>query len=423
MNTIAIVGLGYVGLGLAVAFSKHYSVLGYDIAESRIKELQENYDRTNLNSREDLAESKIHFTTHINDIKNAEVYIVVVSTPAYENELPDLRPLEKATSDLARVLKKGDIVIFESTVYPGTTEDICLPLLEKESNLQSGKDFFIGYSPERINPNDKVHTLKTIPKIVSAQDKKTLKLVKTLYESICDKVYPVANIKTAEAVKILENTQRDVNIAFMNEFTQIMHSLKLNMREIIEAAKTKWSFAHYNPGLVGGHCIAVDPLYLAYKAKRLGVDCDITLTARKVNNNVTRFLLQELKNLFLKHNIDNAKSTIGVFGLTYKENIPDLRNSLALKFINELKSEGYNLQVHDPLVEAKTVKEKYNIELMTFDSINNLSAAILLVAHDEYKKEGFEPFISKLKTNIFMDIPNLFIEEMATRKDIDYWSL
>lgn len=424
MKTLAVVGLGYVGLGLAFELSKTYKVIGYDISKKRINELRDNYDKNLLLSKQDLLKSKIQYTDSLKDIEVANFYIVTVSTPAYYYQLPNLKPLINATKDLATVLKKGDVVVFESTVYPGTTEEICLPLLEEISKLKVGVDFNIGYSPERVNPNDTVHTLKNVPKIISAQNNETLNKVREVYQSCCDNVYPVSNIKTAEAVKILENTQRDINIAFMNEFAEIMHALKLNVHEIIEAAKTKWSFLPFKPGFVGGHCISIDPVYLSFKAERLGANHNLIDTARKVNNNCTQFVARELSKMMINTQTSLQNSTIGIFGITYKENIPDIRNSLALKLIKELKIANYDCIVNDPFANKEVVKKKYGIELIDFDELNNLSAAIIVVGHEYYAKMGYDNFVRKLGNHkIIMDIPNLFIDHYNDHAGVNYWCL
>ncbi|MBA2653205.1 MAG: nucleotide sugar dehydrogenase [Tatlockia sp.] len=380
-------------------------------------------DRNTLCTSEELARSSLKYATSIHELKDADFFIITVSTPAYY-ELPNLEPLIRATKSIATILKKGDIIVYESTVYPGTTEEICLPLLEEHSGLSSACDFYIGYSPERVSPNDSEHTLKNTPKIISAQSKKALKIIEKVYKSCCDTVVPVPQIKIAEAVKILENTQRDINIALMNEFAEIMHAMDLNTYEIIKAAKTKWSFAPFKPGFVGGHCIAIDPLYLAFKAHRLGINHDLILTSRKVNDGVTKFVSYELIRLLINKDILIKNCPIGVFGVTYKENIPDVRNSLAMKFLIELKQLGFICQVHDPIADVKMMSDKYGVELQDFDKITNITVAIIIVGHDFYKKAGMEKFLVKMDhQKIIMDIPNMFIDTYG-KYDIDhYWSL
>ena len=360
-------------------------------------------------------------TADINDIRDANFYIVSVGTPAYYYELPDLNPLISATTALAAVIKVGDIVVFESTVYPGTTEEVCIPILEKESKLEEGKDFFVGYSPERINPGDKEHTLANVTKIISASDSKTLSAMRDAYGSICEKLHPVSSIATAEAVKILENTQRDINIALMNEFTMVMHALDLNTHEIIQAAASKWSFMPFKPGLVGGHCISIDPLYLAFQAKRHGVNTNLVRTARQVNDGMTEFIIQSMLKLFIHHQVDILDLNIGLFGISYKENSLDIRNSLSLKLVKELQAYGFNYKIHDPLAE-QSEHNLGNIPLQSFDQMSNLSVAVLLVGHDFYRDVGLQALMQRCKKPpILMDIPNLFIEHH--HDDLIYWSL
>ena len=422
MRTYAVMGLGYVGLGLAISLGKKNKVFGYDINEHRAQELRQSIDRNEQVSTKELAESTVTFTSHIDDIKQADFYIVSVSTPAYFYETPNLDPLIGATKTLGTILKKGDIVVYESTVYPGTTEDICVPILEKMSQLQCGRDFNVGYSPERINPGDADHTLHTITKIISAQNEPTLKAIKEAYESICSTVYPVRNIATAEAVKILENTQRDVNIALMNEFTKIMHALNLNTHEIIEGAKTKFGFVPYKPGFVGGHCISIDPHYLAFEAKRHGVYPDLILAARKINDGMTQFVIQSMLKVLMTHKLDTRNLSIGIFGVSYKENVLDSRNSLAFKLIKELKEYGFNCRVHDPL-DHKNMKELHSIELESFDDIQDISVAIVVVGHDFYRTHLDEILKKCQKPTVLMDIPHLFIKESKQQKNLIYWTL
>lgn len=423
MKRIAVVGLGYVGLGLAIELSKKHSVVGYDISTQRIAELADHWDRNNLINADTLANASLVFTAHSDGIKEATIYIVAVSTPAYFYQLPNLEPLVGATETVAGVLKVGDTVIFESTVYPGTTEEICLPILEKISQLRSGIDFGIGYSPERISSGDLEKNLKNIVKVVSGQNPQVLKVVKELYETVCDSVCPVSSLATAEAVKLLENSQRDVNIAFMNEFAQIMHTLDLNVHEIIEAAKTKWSFVPFKPGFVGGHCIAVDPHYLIFKAKRAGYHPDLLLAARKINDGMPQFVVQEVMKLFIKNDLNITKAKIGVFGLTYKENTPDLRNSLALKLVQVLKSAGFNYQVHDPVADKQVVLDRYQLKLDELEDMNDLAIAIMVVGHDFYLQQGAHEITTRLQhPKLLMDIPNMFAS-VRLDYDVTYWSL
>lgn len=420
MNKYAVIGLGYVGLGLATALSKKNIVIGYDINKTRIDELLHHVDSNNLIPLEELSSKNITYTHNLDDIKNANFFIVSVATPAYCYEIPDLQPLINASKNVASVIKKGDIIVFESTVYPGTTEEVCIPILEEFSQLKNGCDFHVGYSPERINPGDKNHTLKTITKVVGAQNENVLATIINAYKTICDNVHPVSSIATAEATKLLENTQRDVNIAIMNEYTKLMHALNIDMHEVINAAKTKWGFIPFKPGFVGGHCISIDPHYFAFKAKRHGIQPELILAARRVNDGITQFVIQSMIKLLIKNNIDKNNLTIGIFGISYKENVPDLRNSLALKLIKELREYGFNCQVHDPLVPLNTPK----IKLDKFENVKNLSVSIIAVGHDYYKKIGLETFLLKCKQpNVIMDIPNLFATEHKQYKNLIYWNL
>jgi UDP-N-acetyl-D-galactosamine dehydrogenase len=421
---IAVIGLGYVGLSLAAGMSKKYTVHGFDISERRINELKDGYDSNNLISREELADSPVNYASMIQDIKTANFYIVTVPTPALYYELPDLEPVINATKMLGDIIKRGDIIVYESTVYPGATEEICQPLLEELSGLRCGVDFDIGYSPERISPNDSHYKLQNIVKVISAQNPQTLEIIQEVYSNCCDNLYPVSSIKTAEAVKILENTQRDVNIAFMNEFAQIMHALDLNVHEIIEAAKTKWSFVPFKPGFVGGHCISVDPVYLAFQARRFDSSRNLILEARKVNDGMPFFIINQLTRMLIRHDIPVKNCSVGVFGITYKENNVDFRNSLAIKFIKELKQYGFQCQVHDPLADGELFEKKYGIKLLPFEEIHSVSVAIIVVGHDYYQEQGLERIAQKCTSpKLVMDIPNLFVNEAKNEPNLLYWSL
>ena len=422
MKIYAVIGLGYVGLGLALSLSKINTVFGYDIDEERINQLRHKFDRNNQVADNKLLASRIILSSNSDDIKSANFYIVTVSTPAYFYEIPNLEPLIDATKKLASVIKKDDVIVFESTVYPGTTTDICIPILEQYSHLRCGIDFHVGYSPERINPGDQEHTLQKMTKIISSQNKDTLEVIRETYQQICDTVYPVSSIQTAEAIKLLENIQRDVNIALMNEFTKIMHALNLNTHEIIEGAKTKWGFVPYKPGFVGGHCISIDPHYLVFEAKRHGVMPELIPIARRVNDGMTQFIIQSMMKLFIKNRVDTTNATIGIFGITYKENVLDTRNSLALKLVKELREYGFSCRVHDPLCATQSsIYLEENLE--DFDSISDLSVAIIVVGDDFYKAK-LEQIIGKCKDpKLVMDIPNLYIDSHQLHKNLVYWSL
>lgn len=422
MKRYAVVGLGYVGLGLAAELAKHCPVIGHDIDKHRINGLKKYQDRNKLIPAEALKNPQLTFTDNLMDIKIANFFIVSVATPAIFYEFPDLEPLVNAAKDLAKVIKKGDIIVFESTVYPGTTEEVCIPVLEKESGLKNGKDFHIGYSPERINPGDTKHTLKNITKIISAQDQKTLQTVQETYKFICDKVHRVSCIAAAEAAKLLENTQRDVNIALMNEFSKIMHALNLNTHEVLQAAKTKWGFIPYKPGFVGGHCISIDPHYLVFQAKRHGLYPELLVTTRKVNDGMSQFVVQSLMELLCKNHINTQNLCVGVFGITYKENVVDVRNSLALKMVKELKMLGFTCQLHDPLLEESD--HEAHLEIIPLEKLKHLQVAIIVSGHTWYKERGLSAILKNCVTRpIVMDIPNLFIENHHEHSNIIYWHL
>ena len=392
MNKICVIGLGYVGLPLAHAFSKKYEVVGFDISKWRIDELSSGYDRTLELSSEQVNEAiknGMKFTLDTNDIKDCNIYIVTVPTPIDKNKRPDLTPLIKASETVGKVLKKDDIVIYESTVYPGATEEDCVPVLEKFSNLKFNTDFFCGYSPERINPGDKEHTVTKILKVTSGSTPEIGKKVDELYASIITAGTHLApTIKVAEAAKVIENSQRDINIAFVNELAIIFNKLGINTNDVLEAAGTKWNFLPFKPGLVGGHCIGVDPYYLTHKAQSIGYNPEIILAGRRLNDNMGIYVANQVIKLMIKkgHKIEGSK--VLVLGITFKENCPDIRNSRVIDVIEELKEFGCSIDVYDPWADPKEVKEEYNIDLILNSqfSILNYNAVVLAVAHEEFKK-------------------------------------
>lgn len=392
MNKICIIGLGYVGLPLAHAFSSKYEVVGFDISKWRIDELSSGYDRTLELSSEQVNEAiknGMKFTLDTNDIKDCNIYIVTVPTPIDKNKRPDLTPLIKASETVGKVLKPNDIVIYESTVYPGATEEDCVPILEKFSNLKFNIDFFCGYSPERINPGDKEHTVTKILKVTSGSTPEIGKKVDELYASIITAGTHLApTIKVAEAAKVIENSQRDINIAFVNELAIIFNKLGINTNDVLEAAGTKWNFLPFKPGLVGGHCIGVDPYYLTHKAQSIGYNPEIILAGRRLNDNMGIYVANQVIKLMIKkgHKIEGSK--VLVLGITFKENCPDIRNSRVIDVIEELKEFGCSIDVYDPWADPKEVKEEYNIDLILNSqfSILNYNAVVLAVAHEEFKK-------------------------------------
>lgn len=401
---IAVIGLGYVGLPLAIEFGKKYRVLGFDINASRVAELQEGKDHTleaNLKAMKeatDLYQSDsgigLSFACYPEKLKDFNTFIVSVPTPIDEFNNPDLTPLLKASAMLAQVLKKGDIVIYESTVYPGCTEEDCVPVLEKQSGLKFNQDFFCGYSPERINPGDKENTLTTIKKITSGSTPEIADIVDDLYRSVITAgTHKAPSMKVAEAAKVIENTQRDINISFMNELALIFDRIGIDTNDVIEAAGTKWNFRKYRPGLVGGHCISVDPYYLAHKAKSLGYEPEVILSGRRVNNSIAQFIAQRTLKLMIQadHKIKNAN--VLILGITFKENCPDMRNTKVIDIYKELLDFGVNVDIYDPMANKHAVKEEFGIDLL--DGINptkKYQAIIAAVSHDEFLNFDFKKY-------------------------------
>jgi len=385
---IAVVGLGYVGLPLAVEFGKHRPVLGFDVNQERIRELRSGHDRTLEVADADLASVKqLVFSCDPEDLAACGVFIVTVPTPIDKASRPDLTPLVKASETVGRRLKPGSFVIYESTVYPGCTEEVCVPVLEQASGLKFNRDFFCGYSPERINPGDKVNTLTKIRKITSGSTPEAAKFVDQLYASIVKAgTYPAASIKVAEAAKVIENTQRDLNIAFVNELSIIFERLGIDTIEVLEAAGSKWNFLPFRPGMVGGHCIGVDPYYLTHKAEEVGYRPQVILAGRKINDNMARYAARNLVRLMLNNKLDASRSTVGVLGITFKENCPDIRNSKIADLVNELKSWNVNVVVMDPWADAEEVEHEYGIKLGSISPENPVDSLIVAVGHNEFRK-------------------------------------
>ncbi len=392
---IGVIGLGYVGLPLAVEFGKKYSVLGFDINQERIKELKSGKDRTLEVSKEELAEaSQLSYSSALDDLKDVNVFIVTVPTPVDDFKRPDLTPLVKASESVGKVLKAGDTVVYESTVYPGCTEEDCVPVLEKHSGLKFNKDFYCGYSPERINPGDKEHRVSTIKKIVSGSLPEVGEALNELYKSIVTVGTHLApSIKVAEAAKVIENAQRDINIAFVNELSKLFDLMNIDTLDVLEAAGTKWNFLPFRPGLVGGHCIGVDPYYLTHKAVKLGYNPEIILAGRRINDGMGAFIANQLVKLMIKkeHKINN--SNVLVLGITFKENCPDIRNSKVIDIIRELKDFGCNIDIYDPWADSKEVKHEYGLDLINdYSSIKDKKyhGIVLAVSHDQFKELDFK---------------------------------
>ncbi len=425
--SIAIIGLGYVGLPLALEFSKKYPTIGFDIKKERINELHSGYDSTGELTKDDLdflnQNSKLSYTK--SDLRKSNVYIITVPTPIDEFNKPDLSPLESASKMVGQLISTNDLIIYESTVFPGATEEFCIPIIEDESGLSFNIDFFCGYSPERINPGDKKHTLRNIVKIVSGSNSNALDMVNKLYSDIIDAgTYLAPSIRVAESAKVIENVQRDVNIALINELSMIFDKMKLDTNEILEAASSKWNFLNFKPGLVGGHCIGVDPYYLAYKSLKLGYRPNMILAGREINDSVAKFLIEKLYEKLNDKKIILSESKIGILGLTFKENCPDLRNSKVKDIFNLLKKSNCKVYLNDPYAEPALIKRIYNQELTDINSLSDLDAIILCVSHDQYKKINRKTLMRIIKDDaILMDVKSVFEKGYFSGLKIDHWRL
>ncbi len=419
--TIGIIGLGYVGLNLAASLSKKFKTIGFDINKNRINQLKKNVDITGELNEKNLNNLKLKYTYNINDIKNCKIFIITVPTPIYKNNNPDLRLLKKATVTVAKIMSKKSIVIYESTVYPGLTEEFCIPILSKISGMKLKKDYNVGYSPERINPSDKKHRFENINKIVSSTDKKSLELIHSIYQKVINKkVYKVSSIKIAEAAKIIENAQRDINIAFINELSIIFDKMKLDTYEILNAASTKWNFLNFSPGLVGGHCIGVDPYYLTYAAKNLNYNPEIILSGRKINDNYSTFVAKKIIN-----NIKTIKKPrICILGATFKENCKDLRNSKVQAVFKKLKNSQLNIKICDPIADQDELKNIYKKNLIKIKDLKKYNMIVLLVPHSSILK-----FLNKnlnkilLKNGCIFDLKNKLKKSYILSQKFNYVSI
>ncbi len=424
--SIAIIGLGYVGLPLSVEFSKKYPVVGYDLNIKRIKELNDGYDRTGEIDFSDLKKLKtLKISSNKKSIENANVYIVTVPTPVDKNNIPNLNPLKNASEMIGSFLKKNDIVIYESTVYPGATEEICVPILEMESHLKYNRDFFCGYSPERINPGDKKNKLTSIKKVTSGSNKKTAKFIQNLYKTIIKAgVYPASSIAVAEAAKVIENTQRDVNIALINELALIFNKMGIDTQEVLTAAQTKWNFLPFQPGLVGGHCIGVDPYYLTHKAAEIGHHPEMILAGRKVNDSMGKFIAEQTILKLIKNNITLPKAKIGILGLTFKENCPDIRNTKVIDIVHHLKKYKCNLYISDEYADPIEVFEEHNIRLVQLSDIENCDAIIIAVPHIQYinfSDGDWNKFLTK--KGLIIDVKSIYDLNRFFKTNFIHWRL
>lgn len=408
---IAIIGLGYVGLPLAVEFGKKFKVAGFDTNKTRIKNLENGIDTTLEITKEEIKKSDyLKFTNKLEDIRNCKIFIVTVPTPIDKQKKPDMSFLKKATDSVGSLLKKGDIVVYESTVYPGATEEICVPILERKSGLIFNKDFYCGYSPERINPGDRKHNIKTIKKVTSGSSPETAKIVDNLYKQIITAgTHMAPSIKVAEAAKVIENTQRDVNIALINELSIIFNKLGIDTESVIEAASTKWNFIPFKPGLVGGHCIGVDPYYLTHKALEIGYEPNMILAGRKINDNMANYVVDEVAELMIKNNIDIDGANILVMGLTFKENCSDIRNTKIVDLITNFKNLNCIVDVHDPWASYDEAQSEYKIKIIKNPNKGKYDAVILAVAHDIFKSLKINEVKSFGKDNhIIYDIKHIY---------------
>ncbi|MFT3837825.1 MAG: nucleotide sugar dehydrogenase [Myxococcaceae bacterium] len=423
---IAVVGLGYVGLPVALAFARKFEgSIGFDINVEKVNSLKAGVDRTGETSSEELKASKLAMTSDPADLKKATFFVVAVPTPVDVDNRPDLTPVVKASETVAKALKKGDVVVYESTVYPGVTEEICGPILARLSGLKQGVDFKLGYSPERINPGDKQHTLERITKVVSGEDAETLERVASTYGAIIEAgVFRAASVKVAEAAKVIENTQRDLNIALMNELALIFDRMNIRTRDVLAAAGTKWNFLKFAPGLVGGHCIGVDPYYLTTKAEQLGYHPEVILAGRSINNSIGPFVAQKLVKLLVHANIPVKGAKVGVLGLTFKENVADIRNSKVPDIIKELKEFGIEPKLHDVYAQAEETKHEYGLSLSRLEELDQLDALILAVSHKEYLDAGAEGLARRVKQGgVLIDVKSALDPAKLPAGRVAYWCL
>ena len=425
---LSLVGLGYVGMPIAVAFARKIKVVGFDLNAEKIGLYRSGIDPTNEVGDEVIRNTTVDFTADAAKLREAKFHIVAVPTPVKPDHTPDLSPVEGASRILGQNLTKGSVVVYESTVYPGVTEDICVPILERESGLKCGVDFKIGYSPERINPGDKVHRLETITKIVSGMDEETLDTVARVYELVVDAgVYRAQSIKVAEAAKVIENSQRDINIAFMNELSIIFHKMGIDTLEVLEAAGTKWNFLPFRPGLVGGHCIGVDPYYLTYKSEELGYHSRIILAGRRINDEMGKYVAESLVKSLIKVSVPVKGAKVAILGFTFKENCPDTRNTKVIDIYNELAEYDIHPLVVDPAADADEAKRLYGLSFGRLEDVRDMDAVIVAVAHDAFKdleKADFDKFYRAGNTKkVLVDIKGILDKEAYQTADYHYWRL
>ena len=425
---IALVGLGYVGMPIAVAFAKKAQVIGFDLNASKIDLYKSGIDPTNEVGDDVIKNTTVDFTSDPTRLKEAKFFVVAVPTPVNDDHTPDLTPVEGASRLLGQNLTKGSIVVFESTVYPGVTEDVCVPIIEKESGLKCGVDFKIGYSPERINPGDKVHRLETITKIVSGMDEESLDIIAKVYELVVEAgVYRAESIKVAEAAKVIENSQRDINIAFMNELSIIFNKMGIDTKAVLAAAGTKWNFLPFFPGLVGGHCIGVDPYYLTYKAEELGYHSQIILAGRRINDDMGKYVAENVVKNLIKANVAVKGAKVGILGFTFKENCPDTRNTKIIDIVKELREYGIEPVISDMTADSDEAKRLYGIDLQDVSEIRDMDAVVVAVAHEEFShltKDMVDGYFSGANTKkVLVDIKGILNKNEYMTEDYIYWRL
>lgn len=425
---LSLVGLGYVGMPIAVAFGRKINVIGYDLNAQKVEQYKAGYDPTREVGDDVIKQANVEFTADETKLKEAKFHIVAVPTPVNDDHTPDLRPVEGASRTVGRNLVKGSIVVFESTVYPGVTEDICVPIMEKESGLTCGVDFKVGYSPERINPGDKVHRLETIVKIVSGMDEETLDTIAKVYELVVEAgVYRADSIKVAEAAKVIENSQRDINIAFMNELSIIFNKLGIDTKSVLEAAGTKWNFLNFFPGLVGGHCIGVDPYYLTYKAEEMGYHSQIILSGRRINDDMGRYVAENVVKNLIKADIAVKTARVAILGFTFKENCPDTRNTKVIDIVKELREYGIEPVIVDETADAQEAERLYGVKLAGREAVKDLDALVIAVAHEEFShlsKEEIAGFFNQAhEKKVLVDIKGILNRRDYMTEEYMYWKL
>ncbi|KAB2848733.1 MAG: nucleotide sugar dehydrogenase [Ignavibacterium sp.] len=426
--SISLIGLGYVGMPIAVAFAKKINVIGFDISSEKVELYKNGIDPTKEVGNEAIKQTTVEFTSNEEDLKKAKFHIVAVPTPVNADHTPDLRPIQGASRTLGKNLTKGSIVVYESTVYPGVTEDICVPILEEESGLKCGIDFKVGYSPERINPGDTVHRLETIIKVVSGMDEESLDIIAKVYELVVDAgVYKAESIKVAEAAKVIENSQRDINIAFMNELSIIFNKMNIDTQEVLKAAGTKWNFLNFSPGLVGGHCIGVDPYYLTYKAEQLGYRSQIILSGRRINDDMGKYVVENLIKNLIKANVSVAGAKVAILGFTFKEDCPDTRNTRVIDIVEELKEYGITPVIADPVADAEEALHEYGLFFDSMEDVKDMDAVILAVAHKEFLDLSHEEvsnwFNPMNEQKVLLDIKGMLNRKDYETNQYKYWRL